>query len=69
MQCNNQLDKREAMQQPANQEAQERGNRRQWNKVRRDHATVMRDNRAGRRCNNQPWLVEAMEGGGCRVVG
>jgi hypothetical protein len=37
--------------------------------VRRDHATVMRDNGVDGRCNNQPWVGEATEGGNRRVAG
>jgi hypothetical protein len=46
----------EAMRQPAGLEARERRNRRQWRNVRRGHATVMREDGAGGRSNNQPWV-------------
>jgi hypothetical protein len=45
------------------------GNKRQWPNVRRGHATAIRDDSTGGRCNNQPRAGEAMEGGGCRVAG
>jgi hypothetical protein len=45
----------EATQQPAGLEARERQNGRQWRNVRRGQATVMREDGADGRRNNQPW--------------
>jgi hypothetical protein len=68
-QCNNQPDKREATQQPSGQEAWEWQIRRQRRNLMRGHATAMRDNRAGGRCNNQPWVGEVMTSDSRRVAG
>jgi hypothetical protein len=45
----------EAMRQPAGLEARERRNGRQQRNIRRGYATVMREDGASGRHNNQPW--------------